>query len=275
MTNKANRILLPFTLLFLVSSLPLFADVSETVFPQFNAEQHETLASGEYLLFRSSDPEEGLKALPESSQSRIIREAFREVSPELYLEMVSRIPAPEVPGGDLYPYLYNQLRAVSTQEGILYHSYRRQKWYPLITESYFIKGKNNKTPVPDPVVQQPEPVESRYVLQKDTTFGTNIYRYTYLTDGKTILMDVENETDMRVLLFFKALEERELNINVLVVPQEESIFVYALAYIENPPQIDNVLGYPVNIPDSFRKRVQAVLKWYGERLGVKKEEGDQ
>jgi hypothetical protein len=227
------------------------------------------LKEGEFIGF-NSEKGDSPRFMPKHQLSRF-PETFRTGSrPGMFIETLVLLPWSGDRSG-LPLRLYNELGAVSTQEGLEYISYNRgNKLYPLITKSWYVKSFREKTKkLPDPVVSVIPAEEIRTVYQKDTTFGSNYYRYVYRYENGAIGLEITNHSDMLVMGLVPVAKPEELFIHFFIMPVEEGILCHTVAFIRNPPKQEKVLGYDVNVIGSFDKRLRVVLGWYKKRLGIR------
>lgn len=166
--------------------------------------------------------------------------------------------------------LYNALTSVSTQKGITYIS-RREGMKPkvLFDESYFIEGVYKKgtsvTAIADPKYDALPNSEVRYAYQEDSSFGGNIYRYTFSCDGTVINVHVTNETAMKYH-GITCLKERELSMFVQITPVNGGVAVNSAAIVTGHKSKVKVLVVSVDLASSFSRRTRALHDWYKEQI---------
>ncbi len=163
--------------------------------------------------------------------------------------------------------LFNTLRSVSTQEGIEYISHRRGDVpAQLISRSYIVSEVGSREPLDDPVSKVLPEEETLIVYQDDTSFRGNYYEYTYWTNDSEIAVRITNRSKMKVFGLFKAIEADEMSIYVQIRPVDEGLLIYSLAVSSDLPAEISILGYKVNLSDSFTERLIAVENWFVDRL---------
>ena len=157
--------------------------------------------------------------------------------------------------------LYNHLRAVSTLQGIEYYSGSRGYHRTLYKQSYAIAGPDDRTPLPDPVVSGVPELATLYLVQEDSTFGSNVYQSDYRFDGTTITMQVRNLTTMwwSILPLVNPGDFRSV---VSVTPTDQGLLFYAAAGIYT---ID-IGGVRERSQSSLRNRLDALERWLRARL---------
>lgn len=260
-------------LLLLVTGL-LFSDNYKYVIKHVPEDMLEELHSEGYVLNKGLESADDMKLLPsEFSYRDEFLQEYATYNPELSIEILYLIDKPEIEEGKLSLFLQENILAVSEQEGIEYFSHNRNKMYPLIKKSYYF-NKNRKNIVDDPKIDELMPIRSFELFQEDTTFGGNDYTLISKLSSKdgVIWNEMINESAMRVFFVFKAIDPRGLKVSYVIIPKEDKILLYALAQIQEPPKVKEILGRKVNIPDSFRKRVDRVIQWYIKRINNKSEE---
>ena len=157
--------------------------------------------------------------------------------------------------------IYNILLSISTMEGIEYYSQSRKRMRTLFTESYVIRGKEDDTRVPDFRVTDKLKEISFYAHQTDKTFGENIYKTEYRSDGKTIWIRMTNETPMKYK-FIKMVNPGDISINVLIRKVEGGLLFYGVTGVHT----FSFLGIERAKKESFYNRIKALYGWFTGRL---------
>lgn len=157
--------------------------------------------------------------------------------------------------------LYNHLRAVSTLQGIEYYSASRGYHRTLYKQSYAVAGPNDHTRVPDPVAGSIPEHSTLYLVQEDSTFGSNVYQNDYRFDGTTITMRVHNLTTMwwSILPLVNPGDFRSV---VAVTPTDQGLLFYAAAGIHTI----SIGGVRERSQRSLRNRLDALERWLRARL---------
>ena len=165
-------------------------------------------------------------------------------------------------GGDCrWTDLYNHLRAVSTLQGIEYYSGSRGFYRTLYTQSYAIAGPKDHTPLPDPVADSVPELATVYMIQEDSTFGSNVYQGDYRFDGATITMQVRNLTTMwwSILPLVDVGNFRSV---MSVTPTDQGLLFYAAAGIHTI----SIGGLRERGQASLRNRLDALERWLRARI---------
>jgi hypothetical protein len=157
--------------------------------------------------------------------------------------------------------VYNILRSVSTMEGILYYSASREKMRTLFEKSYLIDSPSSRRPLPDPEFSAIPARDSSYNLQKDLTFGENIYRTEYFAGSGYLASKTRNLTTMRYLLLPVIKPEKSLSYFILV-PYRDQVLFYGLTVARTM----SFFGIEKSREASFYNRIKAMIAWFGDAL---------
>ena len=124
--------------------------------------------------------------------------------------------------------LYNSLRAVSELQGVDYFSASRNRFRVLYHESYFVADPASRAPLPDPVATAAPAVNTRYLFQRDSTFGRNVYEATYLADSRSVYLHLTNLSTMwwSIIPLVPPGNFRTL---IVVFPTDAGLLLYAVA----------------------------------------------
>lgn len=254
-----KKLLLITTMITLVLSLW----AQENAYDFLSMDELETLKKGEPL-YAYNGPMGLAQYAPESSLKNGITRDLDEVEHQVVTEVLYYINHPVEIGNEAdYLYLINQLLQVSKQKGIEYFSYRKQELTTLIEESYVQESANDRDRIEDPQFQTLPESYQFYGYQKDWVFSGNTYRYDVTTDEAGVLLEMTNYKPLRVFGIIKAFNAEELNIRFVMTPAGEGFYAYAIAYIE---EVKPIVSNNVDIGSAFRKRIEAVLKWYMKQL---------
>lgn len=148
------------------------------------------------------------------------------------------------------------LRSLSKLEGLQYYSSSREKMRTLYESSYVITDPEHEEPISDPV-DNLEADFSVYVLQKDLTFGKNIYRYRFCTDADSAGFLSTNVSTLKYSIF-KAIEPEELQASVAVTDLGDYLLIHALTRAQfTAPSI-----FRERVQNSFKTRGEAIYGWF-------------
>ena len=132
----------------------------------------------------------------------------------------------------------------------------RKKMLTLYETSYVIDDPKTQGRVDDPI-DNPAADFSVYVLQKDLTFGKNIYRYRFCTDADSAGF---MSTNVGVLKYsiFKAMEPENLETSIAVTDLGEYLLIHMLTRADfTAPSV-----FRERVQNSFRTRGEAVYGWF-------------
>ncbi|MCD6397954.1 MAG: hypothetical protein J7L71_10485 [Spirochaetaceae bacterium] len=153
--------------------------------------------------------------------------------------------------------IYNTLLSISTMKGIDYYSQTRKKYKTLYTGSHVIVGKTDTRELPDPVINTLENFKQIFIEQTDTTFGKNIYKTTYRTDGNLIWLEMTNETPMKYS-FIRMVDKENISINLLIKKTDTGIIFYGITSAKT----FSFLGIEKKNKESFYNRMKALYNWF-------------
>ncbi len=260
----------------LISSSGLFADSSEvrSVLPQLTDAEYQQLDSGEMITAKGY---EGSKieqyfvpqttAYDRALAKQDIQDGFS-VAALSYIPYGPKLKAMSSTERQLT--IFNAIRAISTQEGLTYISWRAGNIPKVLIErsSYMADEKNMNNLLPDPVATTFPYETQSYVYQRDTSFGGNRYLHTYTNTDKEILVDIENLANMRVLGVFTAVKKGQLNITMATYQLDDGLLLEALSSIEGRDPVVSIFGLKVDLPSAFKRRLVALQNWFRDQLAA-------
>lgn len=164
--------------------------------------------------------------------------------------------------------IFNTIRAISTQEGITYISYRAGNVPKVLIEksSYMADDRNLNNLLEDPVATVIPSSLTSYVYQRDSSFGGNRYVHTYTNTDTEIFVEIKNISALRVFAIFTAVPSGQLTINMATYQLEDGLLLSALTTILNREPEVRVLGISVDLPSAFKRRVTALQNWFVDQL---------
>ena len=157
--------------------------------------------------------------------------------------------------------IYNTLLSISTMKGIDYYSQTRKKYRTLYTNSHVIADKTNTKQIPDPKISTLENLKQIYIEQTDTTFGKNIYKTTYRTDGNLIWLEMTNETPMKYAII-RMVDKENIAINLLIKKTDTGIIFYGITSAKT----FSFLGIEKKNKESFYNRMKALYTWFSNSI---------
>lgn len=148
------------------------------------------------------------------------------------------------------------LRSLSRLEGIQYYSTSHRKMRTLYEKSYTVDGEKSRKRIADPIQGSADGV-SILAVQKDTTFGENLYRYQYSQNTDSVAFFSSNLETMSYALF-KLIDPNHLKITLVVHDLGDSLLVYGLTCAD----FAAIPGIEGKLNASFSTRADAIYKWF-------------
>jgi len=272
--NKKRLLLL---VLITAILLPVFANSLVEVMPNLSDEEITSLLEGNLLTNDTTKSDDLIYVPTQLIQNRTTSIKMKkdneavDAEDEFSVEAISLISYPEflanASNEQITLQIINTLRAVSTQEGITYISYRRGNIpYPLFTKSFRVDRVGSRQPLEDPILTHlPFKIED-IVYQKDTSFSGNYYKFTYAINDDFIYLTVENLTTMAVFGLIPAVPKNTLKITFFITPINEGIICYTQANIVGRKPELSILGFSVHLPSAFQRRITALQEWFAANI---------
>lgn len=157
--------------------------------------------------------------------------------------------------------LYNITRAVSTLEGIQYFSDSRGQYRTLYDISYVIDSPATQNRRDDPLVTSIPSNDIRYLQQKDSTFGENIYRARYTHQDTITSVEITNLTAMRYAVL-QSIDPEELRTLFSIIPTDRGLFLYGASLM----QTDILFGLEERTASHLTNRLKAMFGWFEQSL---------
>ncbi len=237
-----------------------------------NAQTHQAMGSTDKAV-RTSETGELLYLPAESAAGPLasgLRADLSAQKPGILVEgaFVLRRNAPADRNAELRT-IYGLLRSLHSLEGIQYWSASRHTWRTFYAESYRIDGPQTKKrledpPLPAPGTELPHS-ETLYAFQRDLSFGSNIYRYTYQSSAQAVCFECRNLTNMSYGII-PAVGAGELSTRVLIVQASDGILFYAVSATKAPA----LPFLKEKLLNSFGNRAEALFKWFSSRYAALK-----
>jgi hypothetical protein len=159
--------------------------------------------------------------------------------------------------------VYNETLALSTLAGLEYYSRRRGRMHVLYESSRVVDGADAKQPLPDPAYQSPPARLTLYARQKDTTFGNNVYRFTYEADEAAFIITQKNVTT--ITLAFVPVVGKEGLCSVAALLDAGP---YLLLYAVSLARVVLLPGIKDQMYTSIGNRTAALLVWFSQRADI-------
>ncbi len=254
-------------------SLFAFAEVRQAL-PSLSESQYKDLERGAIIDGRSVKGEPIAQFFVEGSEASSRAKLAQNMADGFSIAAVSYIPYGQklqsMDASERQLTIFNKIRAISTQEGLTYISWRAgNKPKVLIeTSSYMEDDRNLNKLLPDPIATTfPRTAES-YVFQRDSSFGGNRYIHKYTNSEKEIFVAIKNISSMKVFGIFTAVPKDSLSINMGTYLLDEGVLLTALISIEGRDPEVSILGYKVDLPSAFTRRITALQNWFVAQLAT-------
>ena len=253
----------------------LFAFVeTRQALPHLNESQYEKLESGAIIDGQSVGKEPLTQFFVEGTEAAVRAKLAQDIQDGFSIAAVSYIPygakLQAMDDSERQLAIFNKIRAISTQEGLTYISWRAGNKPKVLIEksSYMEDDRNLNSLLADPIATEfPRTAES-YVFQRDSSFGGNRYLHRYTNSDKEIFLAIKNISAMKVFGIFTAVAKDSLSINMGTYLLEEGVLLTALISIEGRDPEVSVLGYTVDLPSAFKRRITALQNWFVAQLAT-------
>ena len=256
-----------------VSLGSLFAvDELRSALPALDETSYQALLKGEILSAQTIDDGAITPLFVPGTEAAKRAELAEEVENGFSIASVSYIPyGPKLKTMDEKARqlaIFNKIRAISTQEGLTYISWRAGNKPKVLIEksSYMEDEKNLNKMLPDPVVDIFPFFSESYVYQRDSSFGGNRYHHMYTNSEKEIFVEIKNISAMKVFNIFTAVAKDKLSISMGTYQLDEGVLLVALTSIRDRKPEVSILGYKVDLPSAFRRRITALQNWFVAQL---------
>ena len=260
------------TILLFICAALFAAPSLSTIFPSFSEAQMEQLKQGTVFDAVTSYGQKIISIAPHGCQGINIAAKADKLYNGFSVSSVKFVPYPEsfleLSDQEREVYLFNLLRSISTQKGLIYISHLAgEKPTVLFKDSYMISDPDKKNSrIPDPVSTEVPSSFNCYAYQKDNRFGGNVYSLKYNIKEGDFLMEIGNYTPMKYM-GFSCVEKGALHMYLEVIEAEEGFVLFTNAMISREPQV-KVLFITVDLPSAFLRRTTALSNWFEERINA-------
>lgn len=251
--------------LFLVSTLPLAAQKSGgyTLESLYSKTVAGTILSTGKVVKVGYKGEPAL--LPRHPLSALLQKQIGK--PAVLVETLFAVPVPRpsdpAAAAAEMAEIYGYLRAVGSLEGIEYWSASRNTLRTFYAESYRIENQESRVRMPDPIAPAPGSIpatETFLAFQRDLSFGSNVYKYTFTYQGEAFIVHQNNLTKMNYGLL-PVINPGSLSTHLLIIRAEDAIVFYAESGADAPGILKGKLEV------SFTNRAEALFRWFEGRVG--------
>lgn len=247
----------------LVFVSPLFPQALDEALTPYAAERIEAKGSAKAI-------SSGTTSLALCPLVRIdsVRSRIEEFGPSVVVEALYAYEKPARASGRSWTdaerqRVYQALRSIHGLEGMEYYSASRKAMRTFYDKSYAIDGPKTKNRVPDPGLGPVPASERIFALQRDLTFGENVYRYEYGAAPKALWFEQTNLTTMSYGIL--PLVGPEKLRTILVVADTDAYLLLYAVVAANPPAIPGVQG---KMKDSFSNRSDALYRWFSKEISA-------
>jgi hypothetical protein len=158
--------------------------------------------------------------------------------------------------------LYNLLHQFQSMEGIQYFSASHGRMEVFYTASYLVKGPGDRARRQDPHYPAIEPSHDLYLVQKDSSFGTNLYSLTVKgLDEDAIELTMTNVEGIRYGIL-PVLGPGSLKLTLVVRPSADGRFLYF--YGNAGIKALRLPGLESKVRKSFYNRTLAWYNWFAQ-----------
>jgi len=259
MKQKACLFFAIFCLLFCQD---IYANDLERLLPEHLVRQ--LLQNGEITAERFDSA--SLSMIPRHDRlERLLDSNQRNLNPNVIMEHISLY---RKPGGSSSwtlaqrTALYNGIVALSTLSGLEYFSKSRNRMRIFYESSVVIDDPSSRNPRPDPSFQSPPAEFSIFARQRDSTFGDNVYRYTYYSDTSSFIVFAENMTNLNYGPV-SVIDRGNLRSFVAVFDTGQ----YLLIYTASMAKASMLPGMRQRVGESVSNRAIALLSWFNQIAG--------
>ena len=153
---------------------------------------------------------------------------------------------------------------IDSLAGLEYYSESSKKMKLLYVDSQFLEKKPGNWVKSD---VEASFSASALVLQEDTSFGKNTYRYEWLADADMCAFSSINETPLSYGIVKAAPKEGLLNV-VTIIPADDTVYLYAYTAIKTSAFLPAFMIERVK--KSLVNRIDALKIWFEDQLEQKK-----
>lgn len=157
--------------------------------------------------------------------------------------------------------LYNAVNAVASMEGLEYYSVSRQRYEPLILQSWRVESLQRPNKVADPVFTVVPAVQTAVIFQKDNKLGSGYSELTWRKGEGTIVITLKNLQTLNYGIL-PLVEPGNLQMLFVVVPLADKVAVYGVMEAKTA----QLFGLERSKDESFRNRMRALASWLGQRI---------
>jgi len=257
--TSIRQFLLSFLALCLLPVVGAFSLTLEDLLPEATANQ----LVQEGTLSREKFDTTTLNMVPRyAALQRTIETLRKGLDPNLAVESLRLY---KKPAGDNWSAverltLYNGILSLSTLKGLEYYSKSRDRMRILYEASAVIDGPDTKKNLPDPVYRMPPIQLDLHARLKDSTFGDNIYKFTYYSYEFAFIVTQENLTTISYGII-PLVDKNKLRSVIAVFDAGPYLLVYAASLAK----ASMIPGMKQRAGESINNKAAAMLAWFFQK----------
>jgi len=164
---------------------------------------------------------------------------------------------------DLGSRVYRGINSFSKMKGLQYYSVSRKRTETLILESYLVQDEKTKKLQNDGTDLDTGMERKALLLQKDNTFGENIYSISISGKPELYTLSMNNKTPMYWGIL-PLVDPDNFRMRLQVVVLDDGVLFYGLSSVKTL----SVFGLERSKEDSFYNRLKALADWLRSQLKV-------
>jgi hypothetical protein len=215
----------------------------------------------ETLVSRDRDGVLTLGLLPANERVKsFVSKAEQGLEPNLAAELFMTVP--KAAPGDTCASIYNKTLNLSSLAGIKYYSESHGEMRVLFETSHLVDQSDLKTVVSDPSYATPPGKLVLYAQQVDSSFGDNLYRYTYYSYDDVLIIEQTNLTGIKYGIIH-AIDKENLHTVIALIDRGNSFDVYMVFLAKT----GFLWGLSNRVGVSFVNRAKAISGWLAGKIG--------
>jgi uncharacterized protein DUF6675 len=237
---------------------PITLEALEDVLPALDpAQRQQLLTTGE--LSRAFTRGDNLALVPTEGMRAEMEAGMESIEFTVGVEVLFLISEPY--SGYPTENLAGKLLEMSTLAGTEYYSESRGKMRTLFVDSYTVDNGQDRSRIPDTVIDELPASGTAHVYQQDTTFGWNSNTIAYDVETSSIHMLTTNDAAFS-WGFIPIIRSGRLQSHLLIL-RTETFMVY---YANFGARALRVSLFEKRILDSFYNRLFALQNWFEAKL---------
>lgn len=255
-------------LLALLACMHLVSAASyRDVLPDLSEEEYARLESGQTVEYDSTDGDDIRLLAPQGGMAWTMADEYMNTPNSFSVGLDALVPYPEswkeMDDGEKQLAIFNDLRKISTLQGLTYISHRAgDKEKVLFNRTYSLTDPDDRsTKYDDPVVEELPQELLAYAYLNDTTFDGQIYELQYRTGPEEVYLTLTNYRPLR-FKGIKVLDGRQLKLAISTWLTDEGILVTTSANIADHKPKVHILWWDVSLPGAFKRRTRSLRLWF-------------